>query len=422
MIKKLLLLTGAIIVVGLVFIVGFSWYHQAPDINLGSRALDANKHALPVDSESQRVIGSGSIIGFKDHYDTHAYLGIPYAAPPVGELRWRAPQAPTAWSDTFAATQYSAPCIQFWGLLAATAGEDGEVVGDEDCLTLSVWAPAHNQAELDQASPNYPVMLWIHGGGNDSGTGNLYQGHHLAGTKQVVVVSINYRLGLLGWLSQRAIRESATNPADASGNFGTLDIIAALQWVQQNIAAFGGDPNRVTIFGESAGGKNVYSMLLSPLAKGLFHGAIAQSGTADTTKLALAEDWSDNKSERDFSGLINSGNEIAALVLAQAFPDESREQIKQRVETMPAAELMKLMRATPAGRLMQLAADNYGRAGYIETANVLRDAYRPSNQRIAFEVFELLGAAEAARSAGSKYDREYVAALVRIYHGKCLPL
>jgi len=129
-------------------------------------------------------------------------------------------------------------------------------------------------------------MVWIHGGGNTSGSTITYPMQVLAGTQRLVVVSLNYRLGLLGWFSHPALRNTAANARDASGNYGTLDLVAGLQWVQNNIAQFGGDPDRVTVFGESAGGRNVYSLLASPLARGLFIGAITQSGSTSTAPLA----------------------------------------------------------------------------------------------------------------------------------------
>jgi para-nitrobenzyl esterase len=146
------------------------------------------------------------------------------------------------------------------------------IVGDEDCLYLDVTAPG------DYRKGGFPVMFWIHGGANTSGYKGTYDFSALAAKEQVVVVTINYRLGPLGWFTHPALQDSAKG-LDASGNFGTLDIIAALKWTQRNIAAFGGDPGNVTIFGESAGGRNVFSMLASPLTEGLFHKAIAQSPT-----------------------------------------------------------------------------------------------------------------------------------------------
>lgn len=200
----------------------------------------------------------GAVVG-----RTVAFKGIPYAAPPTGALRWRPPQPPPSRSEVLDATQFGAPCAQI--------GENGGVLGGEDCLTLNVWAP--NDAE------RVPVMVFIHGGGNVQGTAGdaLYDGRKLSEAGRVVVVTLNYRLGPLGFLAHPSLTaEDAVN--QSSGNYGLLDQIAALGWVQRNAAAFGGDANNVTIFGESAGGRNVLSLVASPLATGLFHKAIVESG------------------------------------------------------------------------------------------------------------------------------------------------
>lgn len=330
------------------------------------------------DPMSVRDTQAGQLIGFADTYNTQAWLGIPYAAAPIGELRWRAPQAAKAWAGVRKAVNYGASCTQFWGVLAGQEGDDGELVGDEDCLFLNIWSPSMVENEL--ADKKLPVMFWIHGGGNDSGTANIFQAHHLAGTKDVIVVLINYRVGLMGWFSHDAIRDTANNLEDASGNFGTLDIIAALRWVKNNISGFGGDPNNVTIFGESAGGRNVFSLLASPLAKGLFHRAISQSGSADTTLLSLAEDFPDDRSSKAVFGLENSSNSMIYMVLSELYPQEDQAQIRIRIKQTPADELLKLMRSQSARKLMQLASDNIGQPGYTKIARIVRDGHVISKQ------------------------------------------
>jgi para-nitrobenzyl esterase len=202
-----------------------------------------------------------------------AFRGIPYAAPPVGPLRWKPPQPVAAWKDVVSATAFGKACPQ----LDNTIG--GKLDWDEDCLTLNVWTP--NRAG------KLPVMVWIHGGGLVQGGSSLpfYDGSHLAADGKVVVVSFNYRLGPLGFLAHPAL--TAEDAHHASGNFGLLDQIAALHWVQDNVAAFGGDPARVTIFGESAGGESVCSLLASPLAKGLFARGIIESAQCVTYGKAL---------------------------------------------------------------------------------------------------------------------------------------
>ena len=187
-------------------------------------------------------------------FDTHLEgLGIPYAAPPVGDLRLRAPVEHAAWSDVRDATRFGSASLQ-------TKTEYGEAQGSEDCLYLNVYKP--NVADDSQL---IPVMVWIHGGGFISGSGNAFYGANLARTAQAIVVTINYRLGPLGWLGLPSLADEA--PDHSTGNYGLLDSIAALKWVKHNIAAFGGDPGRVTIFGQSAGGEQIFALFASPYGR-----------------------------------------------------------------------------------------------------------------------------------------------------------
>jgi para-nitrobenzyl esterase len=207
-----------------------------------------------------------------DAQGIRAFKGIPYAAPPVGGLRWKPPQAVPAWSGVRSATEWGARCMQ--------SNRLGDIDPlntrmDEDCLYLNVWTPATSAAE------KLAVMVWIHGGSNLNGAGSQpeYDGARLAG-KGVVVVTINYRLDIFGFLATPELtKESDTH---ASGNYGFLDQIAALKWVQTNVSVFGGDPSRVTVFGESAGSLDISALMTSPLAKGLFARAIGESGGALT--------------------------------------------------------------------------------------------------------------------------------------------
>jgi para-nitrobenzyl esterase len=193
------------------------------------------------------------------------YRGIPFAAAPIGDLRWRPPQPAPTWKGVRAASAYGRACMQSNPAIAnlPTPGED--------CLYLNVWTPATD------TNKRLPVMVWIHGGGFVAGTPaeQLYHGEWLA-KKGVVVVSVSYRLGVFGFLALPQL--SAEGSQHVSGNYGLLDTIAGLEWVRRNIAAFGGDPGRVTIFGESAGAIAVSQLCASPLAKGLFHAAISESG------------------------------------------------------------------------------------------------------------------------------------------------
>lgn len=189
------------------------------------------------------------------------FKGIPFAKPPVGELRWSAPQPPDSWEGVKLTTKYGPAPIQ---------GND-TTSKSEDCLYLNIWTPAKTMDE------KIPVLVWIYGGGFSFGSTSepVYNGAALA-KKGVILVSIAYRVGQLGFLAHPEL--SAENPNKVSGNYGILDQIAGLKWVQENIAAFGGDPDKVTIFGESAGGISVSMLCASPLAEGLFQGAISQSG------------------------------------------------------------------------------------------------------------------------------------------------
>ncbi len=199
-----------------------------------------------------------------------AFMGLPYAAPPVGELRWKAPQPPAKWKGERDATTYGAHCAQgrvFDDMIFQDAGES------EDCLFLNVYAPA--QAK-DKA--RLPVLFWIHGGGYAGGASSepRHNGDFLP-LKSVVLVTINYRLGALGFLATADLAKEANGVA---GNYGLLDMVSALQWVKTNIKNFGGDPGNVTIFGESAGSFAVSTLMASPMAQGLFHKAIGESGGA----------------------------------------------------------------------------------------------------------------------------------------------
>jgi len=207
-----------------------------------------------------------------------AFLGLPYAAPPVGNLRWRAPQPPEKWKGTRDATQYGAHCIQghvFDDMVFQDSGPS------EDCLFLNVYTPASAKKKSD-----LPVMFWIHGGGYSGGASSepRHNGDFLP-TKGVVLVTINYRLGVFGFLATADLANDADGTA---GNYGLMDMVAALHWVKDNIKGFGGNPNNVTIFGESAGSFAVSTLMASPMTQGLFQKAIGESGGAFSDGLRAA--------------------------------------------------------------------------------------------------------------------------------------
>jgi para-nitrobenzyl esterase len=233
------------------------------------------------------------------------WLGIPYAAPPIGDLRWRLPQAAKNWTGVKTVAEFGPECMQ-----------SDDVPKSEDCLTLNVWRPASSKQLL-------PVMVWIYGGGLIHGQTSLYPAEALA-KQGVIVVSMNYRMGRLGFFAHPAL--AAESPDDVIGNYGYMDQRAALQWVQRNIAAFGGDPAKVTIFGESAGGGSVMSHLTSPMSSGLFRAAIMQSPgiptsrakVTPTTELADAE-----KTATDYARSVGISSDGAqALKELRALPAE----------------------------------------------------------------------------------------------------
>ncbi len=288
---------------------------------------------------------SGTTIGEPGHA-IEIYRGIPYAAPPVGALRWRPPQPAKPWSGTRVCTSFSPWPPQ--GYLIPPDRKQQEVQAraprtmpfqSEDCLYLNVLAPARDPGV------KLPVMVWLHGGGFAMGSGNepLANFHRLP-QHGVVLVTVNGRLGPLGLLAHPDL--TAESPDHSSGNYLFLDLIAALQWVQRNIAAFGGDPDNVTIFGESGGGAKVISLMCSPLAKGLFHKAIAESGSPDGQPLADLEAMG----ERFFSrlGVTDSPGPLKA---ARSLPWERiLETDRQLVE-----ELQKVGR----GGLWDVAIDGW---------------------------------------------------------------
>ena len=236
----------------------------------GSGEHDAAGPGLVIETASGRVEGAAVDDGRGPTGDILVFRGIPYAAPPVGDLRWRPPQPPSSWEGVRSASESGAPC---WQRISPDTSiySRGEIDRSEDCLHLDLWTAAGAGTDGPR-----PVMVWFHGGSHEVGHGSslIFDGAALA-RKGVVLVSINYRLGSFGFLAHAGL--SAESEHGSSGNYGLLDKIAALKWVQANAAAFGGDPERVLIFGQSAGSMSVCSLVASPLAAGLFHRAIGQS-------------------------------------------------------------------------------------------------------------------------------------------------
>jgi para-nitrobenzyl esterase len=276
------------------------------------------------------TVDSGVLEGVAVDSGVAVFRGIPYVAQPVGDLRWKPPQPVEPWDAVRPASDFGPVCPQPDVLSQVYGTELPDT--DEACLFLNVWTASFGGAD------KRPVMVWIHGGGYYLGWGHqtYCDGTQLA-RKGAVVVTINYRLGPLGLLAHPALSEESAQ--GVSGNYGLLDQVAALEWVQRNIAAFGGDPDRVTIFGESAGGSAVSCLMASPLAEGLFHRAICQSGTAIGIFQRL----------REGSGDQPAAEEVGTIV-------------EQRLQLDPEAEVLQQMRARTAEEILAAAQPTLGMA------------------------------------------------------------
>ena len=274
---------------------------------LGTAAIDG-----PVHLDSGLISGT---VG--SNPEVQVFRGIPYAAPPVGNLRWRAPEPVAHWDGVRKADEFGAMCMQpaFRGGAGANRTTDPPKMS-EDCLFLNVWTAATS------ASNRRPVMVWIHPGGYNTGSGATptYNGEALA-KKGVALVTINYRLGVFGFFSHPELTKESEH--HASGNYAFMDQVAALEWVQKNIAAFGGDPHRVTVFGDSAGSASIANLMGSPRAKGLFQRAVGESGAWMGLSLAPA---------RTLSEAEQAGEKIAEKLHAQSLAE---------LRAGPAEELLK---------------------------------------------------------------------------------
>ncbi len=304
MLKNIFITLGGLIVV-LTIPVAFLGY------KISQMGDDYGEQRQVADAATLRETKYGNVVGFLDISDSHTWMGIPFAKPPVDNLRWKAPVEPKRWQGTYEALQASNRCKQI-----SSPGESrppaefGEPIGSEDCLYLNIFAPKFVKEDIPTGSATLPVMVYMHGGGNVAGYANQYKysGRNLARKHDVIVVSFNYRLGLFGWFAHPSLHRDGSKE-DQSGNYGILDGLAVLKWVQDNIEAFGGDPNNVTLFGESAGGMNIFAMLASQKGKGLFHKAIIQSGLPISTPLDQAVNYLED------SGHQNSSREITNKLL-----------------------------------------------------------------------------------------------------------
>ena len=303
----------------------------------------ASPTAKSVDQATLRHVQNGAIVGHSDE-KTLAWSGIPFAKAPVGPLRWRAPLPPESWTGTRDASQYGSSCPQVnmeasLGLRGKRLDAAGylnsvEYSGNEDCLYLNVRAPRPAPGHEAGATQRLPVMVFIHGGGNISGSGEWFDSSALVAGQDVVLVTINYRLGNFGFFTHPALRAQPGTAADRSGNYAVLDQIQALHWVHDNIAVFGGDPGNVTIFGVSGGGVDTLSLLSSPLAAGLFHRAIPMSGFAITRSVEEASHYTDAPT----AGFPHSSGELLLQLLIGDGKAKNRAAAKAKVTSMTAAE------------------------------------------------------------------------------------
>jgi para-nitrobenzyl esterase len=309
---------------------------------------EADKPAPTPREQTLRETLSGPIIGYVNDAGAYIWQGVPFAEPPVGELRWRAPRPTVPWNQPRATTAVGNECASQG---RATSVDNNVVEGDEDCLYLNIFSPPEPQQPL-------PVMFWIHGGANTVGSGgyDLYDGSRYALEHNVVVVTVNYRLGPFGWFTHPALRSEDASGQDNSGNYGTLDQIHALKWVQGNISAFGGDPERVTIFGESAGGWNVLAMMASPLASKLFHGAIVQSGRLDIDPVTKGENFASDA----IPGDRLSSREIISKLLILDGSSSTPAEAQSNQKNASAAQLSSYLREKSTADIFAAYRDEKG--------------------------------------------------------------
>jgi para-nitrobenzyl esterase len=291
------------------------------------RTLELSKTTFQLGSWNNDVLVQtkyGLVSGFSDK-GSWCWKGIPYATPPVGSLRWKAPLDPTPWLGTRKTKKFGSSAAQFMPFLGS--------IGSEDCLYLNIWRPKTSETSL-------PVYFYIHGGGNSIGSSAevAYYGNAVVERSNLLYISVNYRLGAMGWFIHPAVTSNGS-PEDKSGNFGTLDLIKALEWVRDNIKAFGGDSNNVTIAGESGGAFNVLSLLISPTAKGLFHHAIAESG--------LSHIWSINIAKSQSNALLMS-------LLIKDRKAKNQEEAKQVINKMSAEEVNEYFRSKSAFQITKV--------------------------------------------------------------------
>ncbi|MCX7982738.1 MAG: carboxylesterase family protein, partial [Syntrophales bacterium] len=312
----------------------------------------ATSERYVVSTQYGRVSGYAYDYDGDSKYDVWVWKGIPYAKPPVGSLRWKAPQDPDSWTGVREATTGCDVCIQqvynqYW--MSSNA-----FVGSEDCLYLDVYRPRTSDTNL-------PVFMWIHGGSNNFGSAKQYDGSALAKRGNIIVVVVQYRLNAMGFLTHPALRTTGTDE-DKSGNYGTLDQIKALNWIKNNIANFGGDPNKVVVGGQSAGAHNTMNLIISPLAQGLFRGAVVMSAAMNIFTQAQADTMTDTT--------------IKGLLIRKGLAANATE-ATSKLASMTNEEIATFLRSQPAELVVRCRRDGTGAdgSGSMATHSAIKDGY-----------------------------------------------
>lgn len=362
---------------------------NSPGLDMNSPGLDMNSPELDMNSPEsltryQVTTAIGTLQGSPEettYGSSLSFKGIPYAQPPVQTLRFKPPQASEPWEGIREVTRYGASCLQSDTLITETD------VMSEDCLTLNIWTPAEEGGERIRSGDPRAVMVWIHGGGFTQGSGSfsMYNGARLSTRGDVVVVTLNYRLGVLGFLNTRRLLKNADEEesnADVTsamvqakqvGNFGIQDQLHALQWIQDHIHAFGGDPNRVTVFGESAGGFSICALLGSPLSEGLFHQAIIESGGGCNGFADLGAD-EQSEVEQSTSRIIEflGCDMLSGQALHDCLESRSTEAILESTEAAGKSVLgLDQMGPSTDGVLIQGRADRLIQEGAINAPKIM---------------------------------------------------
>ena len=303
---------------------------------------------------------TGTTIYEGSNRNVFAWLGLPYAEPPIDDLRWKAPRTFDGFKNNYSAIDLPNRCTQVSNSYDKIIDdlEPGKIIGSEDCLYLNVYRPSN----IDLEKEKLPVMFWIHGGGNTWGysASGMTTPNEFLNKHNVILVSVNYRLGPFGWLALNNFNQNSENKLDQTHNFGTLDLIKALEWVNQNIENFGGDKNNITIFGESAGARNVMSLMVAPQSENLFHKAISQSGY-------LNGDTLDQAINKPRAGSL----EFVTNQLKNKFPNLSKAELNDFIKDNEKLEVF--LRSLSTDEIISFYRVSEDGSGLIDVPNVIPD-------------------------------------------------